>query len=47
MQGPVTTDAILDTAEERTGLTRTQLLVLVARPCAIWRRIRRTRNSSF
>jgi predicted nucleotidyltransferase component of viral defense system len=33
--GPVTTDDILDAAEERTGLTRAQLLVLVAKSATV------------
>ncbi|HZL07449.1 MAG TPA: hypothetical protein VFE45_18875, partial [Coriobacteriia bacterium] len=33
--GPVTTDDILDAAEERTGLTRPQLLVMVAKSATV------------
>jgi hypothetical protein len=33
--GPVTTDAILQAAEERTGLTRVQLLMLVAKSATV------------
>lgn len=33
--GPVTTDAILDAAEDRTGLLRAQLLVLVAKSATV------------
>jgi hypothetical protein len=33
--GPVTTDEILDAAEKRTGLTRPQLLVLVAKSATV------------
>jgi hypothetical protein len=33
--GPVTTDDILDAAEKRTGLTRPQLLVLVAKSATV------------
>jgi len=33
--GPVTTEEILDVAEQRTGLTRPQLLVLVAKSATV------------